>query len=235
MPESTSTQRPDKRGWLKPLAGARDQLRMRLHLLSLDARQRWRDHEPEALATASGKVQRLVNLWRDIAEEVQGQGVLSTLVAQVMTSARTCSPNDTLVQAARTMWELDCGIVPVVDEYGRLQGVITDRDIAIAAYTQGTPLSQIRVESTMSREVETVQPQDSLRSAIRKMGERQLRRLPVVEGETVVGIIALADIARHVDAASGSVVGGVLELAHAVARISTPLPRSSRTRQQAAA
>lgn len=241
MADSTSMGLLEKRRWLQPLFGARDQLRVRLHLLSLDARQRWREHEPDALANTAtatatgGKVQRLVNLWRGIADEVQGQGVLATSVAQVMSPAKGCAPSDTLVQAARTMWELDCGIVPVVDEQGRLQGLITDRDIAMAAYTRGSALSQIKVESTMSRQVESVEPRDSLRTAIRKMSERQVRRLPVVEGDKIVGIIALADIARHVDAASGSLVGGVLELAHAVARISTPLPRPGRERQQAAA
>ncbi len=234
MAESISTEL-DKRRWLQPLFGARDQLRVRLHLLSLDARQRWREHQPQATVVAGGKVQRLVNLWRDMTDELQGQGMLATLVAQVMSPAKGCAPSDTLVQPARTMWELDCGIVPVVDEQERLQGIITDRDIAMAAYTRGGSLSQIKVESTMSRQVEYVEPQDSLRTAIRKMSERQVRRLPVVEGDKLVGIIALADIARHVDAASGSLVGGVLELAHAVARISTPLPSSGRERQRVAA
>ena len=64
----------------------------------------------------------------------------------------SCVPSETLNEAARIMWERDCGIVPVVEsrESGKVVGVITDRDICIAAYTRGRPLAQIPIDEAMA-------------------------------------------------------------------------------------
>jgi Mg/Co/Ni transporter MgtE len=70
----------------------------------------------------------------------------TTNVRDLMTTAvRSCTTGDNLQRAAQIMWESDCGVVPVVDRDGRLVGMITDRDICMAAYTQGKPLSHIGV------------------------------------------------------------------------------------------
>ena len=72
-------------------------------------------------------------------------------VQEAMTrNVAACGVRDMLNRAAQLMWECDCGSVPVVDEAGNVCGMITDRDICMAAYTQGLPLDQILVRSTMS-------------------------------------------------------------------------------------
>ena len=118
-------------------------------------------------------------------------------VKDLMTpSPSVCTLDDSTNEAARIMWERDCGAVPVVDGSGRVVGMITDRDICIAAYFQGEPLSQIRVADVMSRELCTCRPDDSVRAAEHVMREHQVRRLPVVtDGKTLVGILSLSDLA----------------------------------------
>jgi CBS domain-containing protein len=102
--------------------------------------------------------------------------------------------------AACVMWECDCGIVPVVEsnESKRLVGVITDRDVCMAAYTQGKTLGEIEVRSAMSTELLTCSSEDPVSGAEECMRSAQIRRLPVVDAATrLVGMISLADIARE--------------------------------------
>src|SRR5438046_1875104 len=79
---------------------------------------------------------------------------LSMKVEEIMSvDLETCRLEDTLNRPAQIMWEHDCGVVPVVDGEARVVGIITDRDICIAAYTQGRPLSEIPVSSACSQNV----------------------------------------------------------------------------------
>jgi len=114
-------------------------------------------------------------------------------VRDVMTSnPRTVSPNDAIQVAARIMKEEDIGVVPVVDN-GRAVGIVTDRDIVIRAVAEGGVDRPVR--DIASRDVVCVRPDDSTREAEKIMSERQIRRLPVVEGDRLVGIVSLGDIA----------------------------------------
>jgi CBS domain-containing protein len=111
---------------------------------------------------------------------------------------RTCSADDALATAARLMWERDCGCVPVVAGAGSHQvvGVVTDRDVCMAAYTQGRPLWEIPVRAAMSSEVWTCHPDDTLKDALRIMRHRRVRRLPVVDGQGhLLGLLSLTDVA----------------------------------------
>jgi CBS domain-containing protein len=121
-------------------------------------------------------------------------------VEQLMTKdVRCCSRSDSANDAARVMWEHDCGFVPVVepDGSGRVAGVVTDRDLCIAAYTQGRPLRDIPLDWIMSTRVFTCQAGDSLATAEGKMREGQLRRLVVVDAAGhAVGVLSLSDLAR---------------------------------------
>ena len=119
---------------------------------------------------------------------------------EVMHQPVVVCPNDTtLDHAARLMWEQDCGIMPVVDEDGRLVGVVTDRDICMSAYTQGLPLNAILVTTAMARTVVAGHEDDSVESAEQLMQDNQIRRLPVVDGEgRPVGMVSLNDLARLV-------------------------------------
>jgi CBS domain-containing protein len=129
-------------------------------------------------------------------------------VEQLMTKdVRACRPSQPLNCAAQILWEYDCGIVPVVDEEGldKVVGTLTDRDICIAAYTQGRNLSESRVDSAMARKVYSCTPSATLEDAMQTMREAQVRRLPVVdEAGHLLGMISLADIAREAKAHAGS-------------------------------
>lgn len=120
-------------------------------------------------------------------------------VQDVMSApALCCSVDATLDVAARLMWEADCGSIPVVDQNGRLSGIVTDRDICMACYTQGKPPSEIRVASVMCEEVVTARPEDSLEALERALGQHQVRRVPVVDDAgRPMGVISLNNLARH--------------------------------------
>jgi CBS domain-containing protein len=108
----------------------------------------------------------------------------------------TCTPEASLAEATRIMWERDCGVVPVLDADGRVAGVVTDRDACMAAYTKGRPLAQIPVATVMSTGVHTCRPDDDLGHAEKIMRLKQVRRLPVVDdGDRLVGLLSLNDIA----------------------------------------
>jgi CBS domain-containing protein len=110
----------------------------------------------------------------------------------------TCSINDTLNRAAQIMWDHDCGSVPVVDEDERVVGMLTDRDVCMAAFTTDLPLSRASVNNAMSKTVFACAPDASLAYAEELMRRHQVRRLPVIDaGGALVGILSLGDIARR--------------------------------------
>ena len=119
-------------------------------------------------------------------------------IKEVMTHpVVTCPVSATTDNAARLMWEIDCGIVPVVDDDGRLAGVITDRDICMAAYTQGLGLAAIPVASAMARQVVAAHLEDTVESVESLMRTSQIRRVPVLDREDrIAGIVAMNDLAR---------------------------------------
>jgi CBS domain-containing protein len=139
--------------------------------------------------------------------------------------AVTCPSDATLDQAARLMWEYDCGIVPVVDNDGRLAGVVTDRDICMAAYTQGHPLAAIPVWTAMAKRVVALHVDDTVEQAEHLMRESQIRRLPVMDSEhRPVGIISMNDLARLADEHPRR--GIDRELVATLAAVSRPRPNS---------
>ncbi len=119
-------------------------------------------------------------------------------IEDVMTrNPSSCSPEASAADAARIMWERDCGFVPVIDEHRIPIGVVTDRDLCMAAYTRGKPLHEIPVRSVMSTYVRTCARGASVGSVEELMAEVQIRRVPVVDDAgTLVGIVALSDLAR---------------------------------------
>ena len=125
-------------------------------------------------------------------------------VEQLMTgNVRTCCPNDTLSDAARIMWEADCGCVPVTEEcYGsaKVVGMITDRDICMAAYTQGLPLSEIEVGSMMAKTLWSCRMTDSITAALKILKQNQIHRLLVLDQDNcLMGLLSLTDIAREAE------------------------------------
>ncbi len=133
---------------------------------------------------------------------------------QLMTKApRVCMSLGTLNDAAQILWEVDCGMVPIVertDGVERVVGVLTDRDICMAAYTTGLSLKDIPVERVMSKGLRTCSPSTSIEAAEKSMRESQIRRLPVVDDAgAILGILSLGDIAREAGRGRGRKPPGV--------------------------
>lgn len=120
------------------------------------------------------------------------------LLPDVMTrGVVTCHADDSLEHATQLMWENDIGFLPVVDRDDRVIGVITDRDILMAAYTRGTGLRGQLVGSTMAQAPITCTPHDEPPQIEHRMAEHQVRRLPVIDASgRAVGVVTLSDLAR---------------------------------------
>jgi len=111
----------------------------------------------------------------------------------------TCSAEATAAEAARILWERDCGLVPVLAPDGsrRVVGVVTDRDLCMAAYIQGRRLAEIPLREIMSTRLHTCSPQEAVDQVLARMGQAQVRRLPVVDEQgRLRGVLSLADLAR---------------------------------------
>ncbi len=120
-------------------------------------------------------------------------------VRNVMTQNPTsCDPAATAVEAAKVMASEDVGSVPVVKD-GRLVGIVTDRDLVVRVLAEGRDPNSTTVGEIASSDLETVSPDDDLDTALRKMASSKVRRLPVVEGDQLVGVVAQADVARQGD------------------------------------
>ncbi len=122
-------------------------------------------------------------------------------VEQLMTRAvKVCTEADTLNRAAQLMWENDCGCIPVIsaNSDGRLVGVVTDRDIAMAAYTQGKQLWAIPVGMVMAHNVFACHVNEGISQAEALMRDKRIRRLPVLDqNDRLVGILSINDVARE--------------------------------------
>lgn len=122
-------------------------------------------------------------------------------VSKIMTQpVFSCSLEDSLERVAGKMWNHDLGCLPVVDREGKVVGMITDRDICMAAYTQGVALSNISVSSAMSQSVYFCTPDESIQEAEEKMASHRVRRLPVLnEDRKLIGLLALSDLAQEAE------------------------------------
>jgi CBS domain-containing protein len=120
----------------------------------------------------------------------------------VMSTDVTCiGENDTLIDAAKLLADLDVGALPVCGEDNRLKGMVTDRDIVVKALARGKDPSSVRAGELGQGDSETVTigADDSIDEALRTMIDHKVRRLPVIDGDALVGIISQADVATNVD------------------------------------
>lgn len=116
----------------------------------------------------------------------------------------TVRPHHHLSEAARLMAENACGWLPVVDVSGRVVGVITDRDVCMAAYTRGRALDDIAVEGAMTTNVHSIHLEDRLEDALAAMRNYRVRRMPVVDDEGVLcGMLSITDLTRRAASSSG--------------------------------
>jgi CBS domain-containing protein len=148
---------------------------------------------------------------------------MKSRVEEIMTPGpKTCRASDYLSTVAELMWEHDMGCVPVVDDRGRLVGVITDRDVCMAAYTQGLTLYEIPVLTVMAKKAVWVRRDDDVEVALERMREAQVRRLPVIDVDwQVVGLISINDLireARPANVAVGITDEAVIKTLRAIGR-----------------
>ena len=132
----------------------------------------------------------------------------------------SCMRDESAESAARVMWDRNVGAVAVTDGEGKLVGIVTDRDICMLAYFNGTALATLPVAAAMSNWVFTVGPDETIPAAEQLMRSNQIRRLPVVENGKAVGMLSLGDIARV--EASGALSGNPDPFAVVVSEIVKP-------------
>ena len=119
-------------------------------------------------------------------------------VKELMTpNAKAIWLTESLADAARLMWENDCGVLPIIKD-GKVVGLITDRDVCMGSAMRDRNPSAISVEEVMTGQVYAIKPDDNVDQALQVMQQHQIRRLPVVnpEGE-LEGILSLNDIVLH--------------------------------------
>lgn len=137
--------------------------------------------------------------------------------------AITCHVNDPLNMAAHRMWNNDFGALPVVNDDGKLTGMITDRDICMAAYTQGRPLDTMLVNSAMASHVVSAGPEQSIIAIEELMSKHQVRRVPVVDTDgKPLGIISIDDLAKEAVQASSRMPQGMAKVTQTLAAICRP-------------
>jgi CBS domain-containing protein len=134
---------------------------------------------------------------------------MSKTAREIMTGGAECAgENETLEDAAKKMADLDVGALPICGEDDRLKGMITDRDIVVKAVAQGKGLSETRVGELGDGKPVTIGADDPVEEAIHTMAEHKVRRLPVIDGHELVGIVSQADIAKNIEEEE---VGGLVE------------------------
>jgi CBS domain-containing protein len=117
---------------------------------------------------------------------------------------QSCGPETNLSAAAMMMWDSDCGVLPVVNFEGKVIGMITDRDICMAAATKHRPAAEITVFETITGQVHACAPGDDIHVALETMAKHQVRRLPVVDDSGLLaGLVSMNDIVLRAGEAKG--------------------------------
>lgn len=143
------------------------------------------------------------------------------------TPAQTCHADTDLGTVAGMMWEHDSGFIPVISSAGTVLGLVTDRDICIAAATRRLPPGHISAAQAMSETVHACFPDDAVGVALASMRQFKVRRLPVVDSSGVIkGVISLNDIARAAgarrDVPAKDVIATLADICEPRALVTTP-------------
>jgi CBS domain-containing protein len=135
-------------------------------------------------------------------------------IKEIMTKqVASISPDSNLVEAARLMQKHDVGVVPVC-QGENVVGMVTDRDIVVRNVAHGKDPGSTRVKDVMTSDVKMVNPEMNLNQAAQLMSNHQIRRLPVIENNHLIGMVALGDLATQAKTD--------VELATTLGKISTP-------------
>jgi CBS domain-containing protein len=136
-----------------------------------------------------------------------------TTAREIMTGGAECiGENETLEQAARKMKELDVGSLPICGEDNRLKGMVTDRDIVIKCLAEGGDARSTKAGDLGQGKPVTIGADDTIEEAIRTMQEHKVRRLPVIDGHDLIGMLSQGDIAKdYPEDRVGDLVGFISE------------------------
>jgi CBS domain-containing protein len=118
----------------------------------------------------------------------------------VMTGGAECvGENETLLGAAKKLAELDVGAMPICGDDDRLKGMLSDRDIVVKALAQGKDPGSTRAGDLAEGKPVTIGANDSVEEALKTMKKHKVRRLPVIDGHDLIGIVSQADLAKNID------------------------------------
>jgi len=134
---------------------------------------------------------------------------MSKTAREVMTGDAQCiGEHDSVLDAAKRLSELGVGAMPICGDDQRLKGMVTDRDIVVKVLAEGRDPSSTEAGELGEGKPVTIGADDSVEEAVRTMKEHKVRRLPVIDGHELVGIVSQADLARSIDE---SQVGDLVE------------------------
>jgi len=132
-----------------------------------------------------------------------------TVVRDIMTADPICvRASETVHDAATKMARLSIGALPIRGEDNMLKGMLTDRDIVVKVLAEGKDARAVHAGELAQGTPATVSADADIRQVLQTMSERQVRRLPVLDGDQLVGIVAQADVAR---ALPDPIVGDLVE------------------------
>jgi CBS domain-containing protein len=141
-----------------------------------------------------------------------GGGIVPVARELMTPDARSISESSSLVEAAQLMRDLDVGALPICRDGDQLTGVVTDRDIVVRCIAEGGDPATTKAGDLARGKPVTIGADDPAEDALLIMAEHQVRRLPVIDGHTLVGIISQADVARAMPEKSvGAAVRGISE------------------------
>ena len=149
---------------------------------------------------------RQAGTWGVLNVSRKGESVMK--VKEIMTpNAKAIWLTESLADAAKLMWENDCGVLPIIKDGRKVIGMITDRDICMAVAMRDTNPSSVSVEEVMTGQIYSVNPEDDVDLALQAMQEHKVRRLPVLnlEGE-LEGILSMNNLVLNAKNADGAVV-----------------------------
>ena len=125
---------------------------------------------------------------------------MATKARDIMTPGTECiGENDTVLDAAKRLADLDVGAMPICGEDERLKGMLTDRDIVVKVLAQGKDPGSTKAGELGQGKPVTIGADDSVEEALATMKEHGVRRLPVIDGHDLVGVVSQADVAQNLD------------------------------------
>ncbi|WP_435831446.1 CBS domain-containing protein [Micromonospora arborensis] len=140
---------------------------------------------------------RFINGYEGESAVEPGEGGPMTTARDIMTPGTTCiGEGEDVLTAARRMAELDIGSMPICGSDNRLKGMLTDRDIVVKVLAEGRDPSRVTAGELAQGKPVTIGADDDAEEILHTMGSHQVRRLPVIDGHELVGMVAVADVAR---------------------------------------